>query len=429
MSNTPVASSVESKTPRFFYGYVIVLAAFTVMAVVAAGFNSFSVFLKPIVADFGFTRAMASGAYSLCMLAYGILSIVTGRLTDRFGSRILVTAGGFSFGLGYVLISQMSSLWQLYVLYGVLIGFGMSCGFVPMTSTVAKWFVKRRGVMTGIVTSGVGAGFMIGPFVSSNLMLSYGWRNTYFVIGIISLILLVLASQFLRRDPRQKDQLPYGHNNTEQDGLILEDRGFFLPEAIVTKQFWLLCIMFTIAGFIMLSIVVHVVANATDMGISTIAAANILTVFGGANIAGRIGIGHISDRIGSKRSFLIGFSLLLVSSILLYIARELWMFYILAVVFGLGIGGFVAMQPLSVAESFGLKSHGLILGILQVGFTTGGAIGPVIAGYLFDISGNYYLFFTACAALAIIALTAGLALRKQSYGKFYREPLSSDSEI
>ncbi|MFC1993505.1 MFS transporter [Chloroflexota bacterium] len=412
MSDTPVASPVDSKTPRFFYGYIIVMAAFVVMAVIAVGFNSFSVFLKPVVADFGWTRAMASGAYSLCMVVHGFLFVVTGRLTDRFGPRILVTVGGLSFGLGYVLISQVSSLWQFYVLYGGLIAIGMSCGFVPMTSALARWFFKRRGVMTGIVSSGVGLGFMIGPPVSSYLISIYGWSTTYFVLGIITVTLLVLVAQLLRRDPQQKGQLPYGYTETEQDGLILEDRGFSLHEAIVTRQFWLLCAVFIISGFIMHSLIVHVVANATDMGVSTIVAANILTVFGGLNIVGRIGMGSISDKIGSKRSLVIGFSLLLVSSILLHVTRNAWMFFIFAVVFGLGTGSLIALQPLLVSESFGLKSLGLILGMLSLGFTIGGAIGPVVAGHLFDISGNYYWVFTLCAASAIIALIAGLALRK-----------------
>ncbi|MFC1993400.1 MFS transporter [Chloroflexota bacterium] len=412
MSNTPAVSPLGSNRPKSFYGYVIVFIAFMVMAVTSAGYVSFGVFLKPMVADFGFTRAMASGAYSLCMLIHGFLFIVTGRLTDRFGPRVLVSLGAFSFGLGYGLISQISSLWQLYVLYGFPVAIGMSCGFVPMASTVSRWFVKRRGIMSGIVVSGVGVGYMIGPPVSSLLISSYGWRTTYFIMGIITLALLFFVAQFLRRDPQQKGQFPYGYAETEQGGLIPESRGFSLHEAVVTRQFWLICLVFIISGFIMHSLVVHVVANATDMGVSPIVAANILIVIGGLTAVGRIGMGSISDKIGSKRSLQIGFNLLLVSSLLLYITKDAGMFFIFAFVFGLGTGGLVALQPLLVSESFGLKSLGLILGVISVCFSIGGSIGPVIAGHLFDISGNYNLVFAVCAALATMALLAGFALRK-----------------
>jgi len=406
-----VLPTTGSKKSGFFYGYIVVLVAFFVLVIMLGLLYSFGVFLKPLSAEFGWTRAMTSGAYSMGLLITGLLYMVTGRLNDRFGPRIVITACGFLLGLGYLLMSQISALWQLYLFWGVIVAMGLSGGFVPMTSTVARWFVQRRGVMTGIVAAGVGAGTMIVPPVASWLISSYGWRIAFLVIGIIALVLLMLAAQFLKRDPSKTGQLPYGENEVKPENSISEAKGFSFREAVHTQQFRMVWTIYFFFGVSLGAVMVHIVPHATDLGISVMIAANILAIIGGLNIVGRIGIGSVSDRAGRKSSLIIGFVLCLVALLWLQLAGELWMLYLFAIIFGFGMGGLVALQSPVTAELFGLRAHGAILGAVVFGTATGGAIGSLLAGRIFDITGGYYLAFLVCAVLAIAGLILAWLLK------------------
>jgi len=408
------SSSAVTKRPQFFYGYVVVLVAFFIMALMFGTLYTFGVFFKPLSTEFGWTRAMTSGAFSLAMILSGLLAIVMGRLTDRFGSRIVMTLCGFLLGLGYLLMSQVSAIWQLYLFYGVVVGIGMGGAFVPMLSTVARWFGRRRGMMTGFVVAGVGAGTIIIPPVASWLISSYGWRTSYIIIGIIALVFIILAAQFLRHDPKQIGQLPYGENEVGEESLNLPAREFSVREAIGTGQLWMLWAMLFCLGFCVTTILVHVVPHATELGISATIAAGILAVIGGLSIVGRIVVGSVADKIGNRPLFIIDF--VLMSGVLFWLvaAKELWILYLFAVIFGFAYGGVVSLESPLVAELFGLSSHGTILGITAFGFTVGGAVGSVLAGHIFDIIGNYQVAFLVCAALAVIACILASLLRPSS---------------
>lgn len=404
MDKHAVSPPTGSKKPGFYYGYIVVIAAFFVMAIMSGLLYSFGVFLKPVSAEFGWTRAMTSGAYSVGLFIMGLFCILTGRLNDRFGPRIVATVCGFFLGLGYLLMSQINALWQLYLFWGLIAAIGLSGGYVPMTSTAARWFVERRGVMTGIAAAGVGAGIIIVPPAANWLILSYGWRSSFIVIGIIALVLVILAAQFLKRDPGKIGQLPYGENEVTQENIISEARVFSLRKAIHTKQLRIVWIAYFLFGGCLHSGMVHIVPYTTDLGISAMIAANILAVVGGLSIVGRVGIGAISDRVGRKPSLIMGFALLAAALFWVMIAKEVWMLYLFAIIFGFSTGGLIALQPPVTAELFGLKAHGAILGTIVFGATTGGAFGSILAGYIFDITGSYYIAFLVSAVLTIASL-------------------------
>ncbi|MFC1593137.1 MFS transporter, partial [Candidatus Omnitrophota bacterium] len=131
---------------------------------------------------------MTSGAFSLRMLFTGLLSMVMGKLNDRFGPRLVVTASGFFIGLGFLLMSQISTIWQLYLFFGVIVAIGISGSLIPMVSTVARWFVRRRGLMTGIAVSGGGFGTLVMPLLASYVISNYGWRTSYTIMGVIAIV-------------------------------------------------------------------------------------------------------------------------------------------------------------------------------------------------------------------------------------------------
>jgi len=393
----------ESKKPGFFYGYIIVLAGFVILGASAGGFYTFGVFLKPVSAEFGWTRAVTSGAYSLSFLLCGVGGAVMGGLNDRFGPRMLMTASGFFLGLGFLLMSQLTAIWQLYLYYGVMVAIGIST-LPPIMSTVARWFVKRRGLMTGIAYSGVGTGTIIMPPMARWLISTYDWRTSYIIMGIIILVFIILAAQFLKRDPAKIGQVPYGESEVKQRSLVAESEGLTSQQAIHTKQFWILCAIYCCYGFFVQATFVHIVPHATDIGISAISAASILSIIGGLSIFGRIGAGSASDRIGSKRALIIVFSLMLAALFWLQLAKELWGLYLFAVVFGFSYGGMAVQQSPITAESFGLRAHGAILGMILFSVTVGGAIGPLLAGRIFDVTSSYQQAFLICGVVGIAGL-------------------------
>ena len=232
-----------------FYGYVIVAACCFSMALIFSVHYAFGVFFKPLSASFGWTRAMTAGAFSLVWIMQGLLSIVMGGLNDRFGPRSVLTIGALLIGGGYLLTSQTQSISELYLFYGVLVGAGLGSTFVPLTSTTAHWFVKRRGVMTGIVASGVGVGALVGPPVANWLIANYNWRVTYHYMGAVVLIGVLVAAQFLRRDPMQMGTRPYGAGKGDGLDLKVGAHGLSLRDAAKAWQFWIASGIFFFYGY------------------------------------------------------------------------------------------------------------------------------------------------------------------------------------
>ncbi len=401
----------ESTKPKVFYGYVIVLVSFIIMTIAVGTASIFGVFFKPLLNEFGWTRAVTSGAFSVNMILNGLLAIPMGRLTDRFGPRIVTIFCGSLLGLGYLLMSQINNIWQIYLFYGVMIGIGLSGYWVPLTATVARWFIKRRGMMTGIVLAGTGLGTMIIAPLANWLISIYGWRTSYIIVGITTLVLITLAAQFLRRDPAQVGQLPYGADRVKGESSSLEAQGFSLQEAVRTKQFWLFSATWLFFGFGFQTIMVHIVPHAVDLGISADIAASFLAVIGGLTIVGVVAVGSASDRIGNKPSVIICFILMSAALFWLVTTEEIWMLYLSGAIFGFATGGLgVLMSPVA-AELFGLSSLGVILGVVEFSWSIGGALGPLLAGVIFDMSGSYELAFLVSAALGITATILALLLR------------------
>ncbi len=400
----------ENRQPRIFYGYIVAAASFLVITMMWGSAYCFGVFFKPLLAEFGWTRAMTSGAYSLCMIFTGILSLVAGRLTDKIGPRLVITGCGLFLGAGYLLMSQVNTIWQLYLFYGVIVGIGMGGSFVPAATTVVRWFVKRRGMMAGITASGVGMGTLIMPPIANWLISAYGWRISYIVVGSAALILITLAAQFLKRDPSQIGCVPYGESELEENRSA-PSTGLSLRETLHTRLFWMFSIALICFGLNLGTVMVHIVSHAIGLGFSTASATGILSVIGGISVGGRVIMGSASDRIGNKITLVISFSLVSIALLWLLAARELWMFYLFAILFGFGYGGMAALGTPVVAELFGLSSLGAIMGVTMICVEGAGAVGPVVAGHMFDITGSYNLAFTIYAAASLISVALIVRLK------------------
>jgi MFS family permease len=402
----------HNTAPKLSYGYFLVVVTFFIMLLSWGLFIVFGVFFDQLLEEFKWTRAMLSGAYSISSIVSGVLAIVMGGLTDRFGPRLVVTFCGFCLGLGYLLMSQVNSLWQLYLFYGVIVGIGMSGLWIPLISPIARWFTGKRSLMTGIVISGLTLGQLIAPLVISRLIAAHGWRLSYIILGGTVMLTIVILSQFLRRDPGQTGQLLSKGKLEEKQNFQPISKDFTLKEVVRTGQFWLVAGIFFCIGFTAFSITVHIFPHATKTGISAITAANILAINGGIGIIGNFVLGGIiGDIIGNRKVFIIGMALMVASLLWLIPAREVWWFYLFAVVFGIGLGGAGTSESPLIARLFGLSSHGLIYGVVGLSWTLGGAVGPFIVGYMCDVFQNYQLAFLLCAVIGLFGILMLIMLR------------------
>ncbi len=401
----PAAAASGSPSRAVPYGYVITAACFAIQGIGVGCYVSFGVFFHPILTEFGWSRATLAGAQSAAFLLMGAFGILVGRLNDRVGPRRMMAAAGLFFGLAYLLMARLGSVWQLYLFYGVLFGVGLSTVDVIPLTTIARWFERRRGIMTGIVKVGTGAGQMTVPLVASLLIASYGWRAAYTVLGLAAMVSLIALGQLLRRDPGQ------GATPAGAPAAASADAGLAADRALGTRQFWTVCAVAFAAVYCLLTVLVHIVPHARDFMTSATAAAGVLSTIGGVSMVGRFATGLVIDRIGSRRSMALSFVLLTAALWWLQGAREPWMLFAFAAVYGIAHGAFfTAISPL-VAELFGLRAHGTLFGVVLFFGNAGGAAGPFLAGHVFDVTGAYRGAFWGCVGMSLLALGLLATLR------------------
>jgi len=406
----------EAPKGKYLYGHVIAATCFGIQAVGIGTYFSYGVLFNPLIDEFGWSRAAVSGAASMAFLLMGFLGIGVGRLNDRFGPRVLMTVSGVFFGLGFFLMSRLESIWQLYLFFAIIFGIGLSTiDVIPMT-TIARWFVRKRGIVTGIVKVGTGAGQMVIPFLVSIFVIRYGWRSSCVIVGVAVLIILVAIAQLLRRDPSQMSLSPAGNVPGSTNRPVSDTEGLTLREAIRTRQFWTICAAMLAIVFCLITVMVHIVPYAQELKVSPTRAAGVLATIGGVSMAGRFFSGLAIDRIGSKRVMIFCFILLIAVLLWLQIATELWMLYLFAVVYGVAHGGFFTSFSPIIAESFGIKSHGALFGITMFSGTFGGALGPVMAGYVFDVTGAYAGAIWICTVIAILGFVLVALLKPAMEG-------------
>lgn len=368
-------------------------------------FSTYGVFFNSLQNALSSDRAAISGASSLAFFLEGVFAIVFGRLTDRFGPKMVMTVCGLIFGFGYFMVSRITSLWQLYLFYPTIVGIATSSGNVSLLSTATRWFVKRRGLMTSIVKVGTGAGMFIMPLVAGWLISDYGWRNAYLVLAIVGVVGITSIAQFLKRSPSQMGLQPYGMYDTNgSTSELAADLQLSFRETARTRQFWMVSVAYFIAWYVTLSIITHIAPYAIDSGISTTQAASIVSIIGAVSIAGRLTMGSTGDKLGNRRALIICFLILTGALSWLLLAKSLWMLYLFAAVYGFAHGGFFAIMSPLVAELFGTMSHGVNLGMVLFLGQIGGSIGPVVTGRIFDITHSYQLAFIILIAASIGAL-------------------------
>ena len=389
---------------KLYYGWVIV-AACLMISLISYGIQySFGVFFKPLESEFNWTRIQVSGVFSAYMLLHCILAFFAGSATDKFGPRKIVTFGGFFAGLGLILTSYVSDPWQLYLFYSLMLGLGISTAWTPIVTTTSRWFARRwTGLALGIVSAGVGLGTMILSPVASYLIATYGWNTSYFILGVAAWIIIISSAQLLRKEPPSTvAATPETISSTSQTNF----GGFTLKEALRTRNLWLFYVMYILFAICIFVVMGHLVRHAEDINTSSTVAATFLSVIGVGSIIGRIAMGSISDRLGRKTSIIICSIVLGVMMFWLTAIESVWEFYVFSAIFGFCYGGTSPVVAATIGEIFGLAHLGAIYGsvIMVAGF--GGAVGPLLPGYIYDVTNSYLLAFILGGVMSLVgALT------------------------
>jgi OFA family oxalate/formate antiporter-like MFS transporter len=405
--------NIRHRNPRIFYGWLVVAGAFAVTFVGFGSAYTFSAFVGSFEQEFAASRGSVSLVFSLAGFLYFALGVLTGPLADRWGSRPLAVAGMILVALGLALASAARSLPEVYAAYGLGIGLGMGCAYVPAVGAVQRWFARQRGFASGLAVSGIGVGTLVMPPLASYLIAALGWRDAYLVLGALALVVGAGMALLIEDDPRRRGLAPDG-DSLQPGAETARPTGASVKEAIRSRRFACLyaaCLVCSFGAFVPFA---HLVPYAVDHGIAQSAAALLLGVIGIGSTIGRFGLGGLADRMGRPLGLLamyVGMALAMASWA---VATNAWTLAGFAFGYGVFYGGWVALLPALVMDYFGGRNVSGIIGILYTSVAFGTLIGPSAAGFAFDLGGSYTLpiLAGACGNLIAAAIMAGTLERR-----------------
>jgi MFS family permease len=370
----------------------MVAVAFAAMFTSFGVAYSFGAFLIPLGEELGAGRGATAGVFSLTTLAFFGLGGLSGPAVDRFGPRRVVLVGALSLGLGLVLISRATSLWQAYLGHGLGVGLGVACTYVPLVAVVGGWFTRRRTVAVGVAVSGIGLGTLVGAPTAAALIEAFGWRTAYLVLAGVGTAVLLGCALLARPAPVQADAVSVP----------------LLPRLTTPAylRLYAAALLLSVALFVPF---VHLPAYAEGRGTGKVAAAALVGMIGAASVVGRLALGAAAARLGVLRTYQ-GCFLVMAASFALWLGSPGYPRLVaFALLLGVGYGGFVALGPSVVAEMYGVAGLGGLLGVLYTSAAVGSAIGPPLAGVLITRTDGYLT--TIAAALAIAAVSVVVVAR------------------
>lgn len=385
-----------------FHGWLVVAGAFAVTFVGFGCAYTFSAFLEPLQRDFGASRGSVSLVFSLAGFLYFGLGIISGPLADRFGSRPLAVTGMLLTGLGLAAASAARNLFEVYAAYGLGVGLGVGCAYVPAIGAVQRWFVRRRGLASGLAVSGIGVGTLAMPPLATLLIDALGWRGAYLALGALAAAAGGGMALLLENDPRARGLGPDGDPPLSR-AAAARPEGASVSAAVRSPHFMALYAACLICSFGVFVPFVHLVPYAGDHGVAASTAVQLLGVIGVGSTAGRFFLGGLADRIGRQSSLLLMFVGMAIALSIWLLSTGVWSLAAFAFVYGVFYGGWVAVLPAVVMDYFGGRNVGGIIGILYTSVAFGTLIGPTAAGFAFDLTHDYRLPILASAAANIVA--------------------------
>ena len=371
--------------------WVVVWATFVCLAVIFGVSYSFAAFFENFAKEFAAQRADVSWIFGLCGLVYFVLGAGGGMLADRWGPRLVCMTGMVFIAMGLFLTSLAQSLTTVYLSYGLLVGLGIAFVYTPSIASVQPWFNKRRGLASGIASSGVGAGTLILPVVVSYLLTEINWREALQMMSLGVLLIGLMAGFLLKRAPNLS-----GNTSGQLPGLTLS-------AALKTPSFrWLY--MGTLLGApVMFVPFAHISAAARDAGVPDAQAVGLVGLIGIGSLVGRFAIGWLADRMGRIKTLMLMQGLMGLSYLVWAGAQDPWMFAVFALWFGLSYGSIVSLLPAICMDLFGGRAVSAIIGTLYTGAALGNLLGPVLAGQVFDMTQSYALVIWITLGISALA--------------------------
>lgn len=373
---------------------------------------AWSVFIKPLSAEFGWTRAEIAMAFGICALVFGLTTFVAGKLSDRYGPRIVVLVGSLILGVGFVLSGFIQTKAQLYLTYGLIAGFGGGLVYLPPIATAPKWWPDRKALATGFSVVGLGLGsFIMAPLATAIITNpSLGWRYVFISVGIAMGIMGIISALCLKNPPAgwkprgwAPPSLPLNNQASDQRTLAVRDHTF--SETIRTPQFWLLYLAYFCGCFAGLMVIGHIAGHGRDAGLAPMQAAFAVSTLAICNAATRILIGALADRIGTKISFIGIFALQVVAMFLLFPAGSsaVWLAVVAAII-GWNYGAMFTLFPATCLSYYGASAQGSNYGLLFTAFGLAGLLGPLVGGMLKDSTGSYSAPFIVGGVTVIVSV-------------------------
>jgi MFS family permease len=394
--------------------------------------QGFGAFFDPIVAQFGWSRAITASAVSLQRTEAGIISPFVGWFIDRFGPRIVMLAGIVATGLGFVMLSRINSLWQFYLAFTV-ITFGLTFGtFLVVTATVANWFVTRRSRAIAIMSAGSGLGGLLVPALVW-LIAATDWRTGLLAVGIGFWVTGIPVALVMRSRPEDYGQLPDGRSamalDSDEDaaandrtapsqarpGGTLSETHYTAREAMATRAFWQL-VLATGSGHLITSASVHQIPAMTSFGVSREAAAVVLMSVSLVSLVGRIGSGFIGDTLDKRYVISAAFGLQLIGTLIFAFIGSNWHLLGFVVFWGVGFGASIPVQFAMLADFFGRRHYGTILGLMMTCGTVFGVVGPVFVGWMVDVRESYREPYLILSLSLLVGIPLMLSLKSPQAG-------------
>jgi MFS family permease len=388
-------------------GRIAVAVTFVTLGLTYGIWYSYSVFLVALLREFGWSRSILAGAFSVFVIVHGMSGPALGWLVERLGPRRVIMTGSTLTGVGLALAAQTRAPWQLYLSFGVIAAAGVSSsGWVPSVILVRGWFPSRVGTALGVASAGIGVGiFALVPFAQV-LIDHVGWRWALRALGLIVAGWVVPATALLVRDPTAPGAGASPRPASVPAAAAAVAAHWTLAAAIRSWRFWTIAGVFIAGSFATQTLLVHQVAYLVDHGVTALAAAGVVGVVGLASVAGKTGWGTLSDRFGREPAYTLAFACVLTSvGVLAAVGR--WpgplLPYAYAVFIGLGYAATAPLTPAVASDLFGGPRFARIFGVLHSTNSLGGAAGAWAAGRIFDATGSYAPVLWVTALMAVCA--------------------------